>query len=188
MSRAVWRRSARVADWEVEIGFVGLQTGPIAAFGASDDCILKNVHAAIGDGIEVAGEMHSVTIVVEDSQSNPNRAADVAPQLIPKGEVDPRCLPPTRPARRRPPGADRAPQDDGGRHRPERLPAARRSRCIHTMPKGSIAPGDRTTHGAILATVCPAFVLGNAWSSLRRACFSGRAGRSPEKGESLSSS
>ena len=73
---------------EIKIGFVSPSTGPIAAFGAADDYVLAGVRAAIANGIEINGVMHPVRIITKDSQSNPNRAAEVASQLILDDEVD----------------------------------------------------------------------------------------------------
>ena len=73
---------------EIKIGFVSPSTGPIAAFGAADDYVLAGVRAAIATGIEINGVMHPVRIITKDSQSNPNRAAEVASQLILDDEVD----------------------------------------------------------------------------------------------------
>jgi len=73
---------------EIKIGFVSPTTGPVAAFGASDDYVLEGVRAAIGSGIEINGQIHPVRIITKDSQSNPNRAAEVTSQLILEEEVD----------------------------------------------------------------------------------------------------
>lgn len=50
--------------------------------------MLAGVRKAIGDGIVIAGEKHPVEIVYKDSQSNPNRAAEVTAQLINNDKVD----------------------------------------------------------------------------------------------------
>ena len=42
----------------------------------------------MGDGIAIAGEKHPVEIIYKDSQSNPNRAAEVTAQLINNDKVD----------------------------------------------------------------------------------------------------
>lgn len=73
---------------EIKVGFVSPATGPVAAFGASDDYVLAGVRKAIGEGIEINGEVHPVRIITKDSQSNPNRAAEVASELILDDEVD----------------------------------------------------------------------------------------------------
>jgi branched-chain amino acid transport system substrate-binding protein len=72
----------------VKIGFVSPQTGPIAAFGEADRFVLDGVRKAIGKGITIAGTEHPVQIISRDSQSNPNRAAEVTAQLIKNDRVD----------------------------------------------------------------------------------------------------
>ena len=44
--------------------------------------------AAIGEGIDIGGTIYPVEIIVKDSQSNPNTAAEVASSLILDDEVD----------------------------------------------------------------------------------------------------
>lgn len=72
----------------VKIGYVSPQTGPLAAFGESDAFILKQVESQLADGLMIGGEKYDVEIIVKDSQSNPNRAAEVASDLILSDEVD----------------------------------------------------------------------------------------------------
>lgn len=79
---------AFAAGREIKIGFVSPTTGPVAAFGSSDKYVLEGVRQAIGNGIEINGVLHPVRIIVKDSQSNPNRAAEVASELILDDEVD----------------------------------------------------------------------------------------------------
>jgi branched-chain amino acid transport system substrate-binding protein len=80
-------QSSRAAPRTVKIGMVSPQTGPIAAFGEADQFVLAGVRKALGDGIVIAGEKHPVEIVYKDSQSNPNRAAEVTAQLINNDKV-----------------------------------------------------------------------------------------------------
>lgn len=84
---ALLPRRALAAGEEIRIGFVSPTTGPIAAFGASDGHVLAGIRKAIGDGIEVGGTRHPVRIIEKDSQSNANRAAEVASELILNDEV-----------------------------------------------------------------------------------------------------
>lgn len=66
----------------VKIGYVSPQTGPLAGFAEADAFTIdmfKRVAAAQGLNVEV---------IVKDSQSNPNRAADVAQELIIDDEVN----------------------------------------------------------------------------------------------------
>jgi len=72
----------------IKIGFVSPQTGPLAPFGEADKFVLGGVQAALKSGIQVAGKSHALEIVVKDSQSNPNRAGEVARELIQKTKVD----------------------------------------------------------------------------------------------------
>jgi branched-chain amino acid transport system substrate-binding protein len=81
-------QSTRSAPRLVKIGMVSPETGPIAAFGEADQFVLAGVRKAIGDGIIIAGEKHPVQIIYKDSQSNPNRAAEVTAQLINNDKVD----------------------------------------------------------------------------------------------------
>jgi branched-chain amino acid transport system substrate-binding protein len=64
----------------IKLGYVSPQTGPLAAFAEADNFILTNFaeSAAAAD----------FEIIVRDSQSNPNRAAEVAQELIISDEVD----------------------------------------------------------------------------------------------------
>ncbi|RWA85817.1 ABC transporter substrate-binding protein [Mesorhizobium sp.] len=65
----------------VKLGYVSPQTGPLAAFAEADKFIIDGFLAAT----KAAGLDYEV--VVKDSQSNPNRAAEVAKQLIVDDEV-----------------------------------------------------------------------------------------------------
>jgi len=73
---------------KIKIGYVTPQTGPLAGFGEVDSFVLQGINAAFKNGISVAGVNHPVEIIVKDSQSNPNRAADVAAELILKNGID----------------------------------------------------------------------------------------------------
>jgi branched-chain amino acid transport system substrate-binding protein len=72
----------------IKIGYVSPQTGPLAPFGEADKFVIEGVRQAMKDGITVAGKKHAVEIIVKDSQSNPNRAGEVAGDLILKDKID----------------------------------------------------------------------------------------------------
>lgn len=72
----------------IRIGFVSPQTGPLAAFGEADGFVLDGVRRALEGGIDVGGTTYQVEILDRDSQSNPNRTAEVAADLILSDEVD----------------------------------------------------------------------------------------------------
>ncbi|HUZ75334.1 MAG TPA: ABC transporter substrate-binding protein [Stellaceae bacterium] len=80
--------TARAAGRTVKIGMVSPHTGPIAAFGEADNWVLAEVRKVLAKGITVAGEVHPVEILYRDSQSDPNRASEVAAQLINNDNVD----------------------------------------------------------------------------------------------------
>lgn len=71
----------------VKIGYVSPQTGPLAPFGEADKWVIEQMKAAFKDGIVIGGKKHAVEIVLKDSQSNPNRAGEVANDLILKDKV-----------------------------------------------------------------------------------------------------
>jgi branched-chain amino acid transport system substrate-binding protein len=68
----------------IKLGYVSPQTGPLAPFAEADSFVLGGIREALKAGI--AGQ--PVDIVVKDSQSNPNRAAEVASDLILKDKID----------------------------------------------------------------------------------------------------
>ena len=65
------------------IGAISPLTGSLAAFGGPDKWIVSYVLAATKDGVVCGdGKNHPLTINQQDSQSNPNRVAQVAGDLI----------------------------------------------------------------------------------------------------------
>lgn len=72
----------------IKIGYVSPQTGPIAAFGEADNFILSGIRKAFEGGLSIAGRTHPIEILTKDTQSNPNRAAEVAADLILRDEID----------------------------------------------------------------------------------------------------
>jgi branched-chain amino acid transport system substrate-binding protein len=71
----------------VKIGYVSPQTGPLAPFGEADRWVIEQMGVAFRDGIDVGGRKYAVQILLKDSQSNPNRAGEVANDLILKDKV-----------------------------------------------------------------------------------------------------
>lgn len=72
----------------LKVGFVTPSTGPLAGFAEADDYILEGLRAQFAGGIENNGKSYAIEIIKKDSQSNPNRAAEVAAELILDDEVD----------------------------------------------------------------------------------------------------
>ncbi len=71
----------------VKIGYVSPQTGPLAPFGEADRWVIEQMKTTFKDGLVIAGKKHAVEIVLKDSQSSPNRAGEVASDLILRDEV-----------------------------------------------------------------------------------------------------
>ncbi|MEM7114015.1 MAG: ABC transporter substrate-binding protein [Chloroflexota bacterium] len=72
----------------IKIGVVGPITGPLAGFGEADEFILGAVQEIFADGIDIGGTMYPVEIILKDAESDANRAAQVAQDLILNDEVD----------------------------------------------------------------------------------------------------
>src|SRR5271169_1266806 len=71
-----------------KIGYVSPQTGPLAAFAEADNFVISNFLNTVKDGVKVGSATLPVEVVVKDSQSNPNRAAEVAKELIVSNKID----------------------------------------------------------------------------------------------------
>jgi branched-chain amino acid transport system substrate-binding protein len=76
-----------VAADTVKIGYVSPQTGPLAPFGEADKWVIDQMKTAFKDGLTIGGKKFDVQILLKDSQSNPNRAGEVANDLILKDKV-----------------------------------------------------------------------------------------------------
>src|SRR5262249_57095737 len=79
---------ARAQGRTIKIGYVSPQTGPLAGFGEADTFVVGGVRKALGKGLSLSGGPRPVEILVRDSQSDPNRAAEVASRLILSDKVD----------------------------------------------------------------------------------------------------
>jgi branched-chain amino acid transport system substrate-binding protein len=72
----------------IKIGHVSPRTGPLAGFGEADPFILDQVRGVLAKGLVTNGKTYPVEIISKDSQSNANRAAEVASELILRDKVD----------------------------------------------------------------------------------------------------
>jgi branched-chain amino acid transport system substrate-binding protein len=74
----------------ITIGFVTPLTGPLAGFASGDQFVLGQIKNTpqYKNGFKVGSKTYKVNIVVQDSQSDPNRASAVARQLILQNKVD----------------------------------------------------------------------------------------------------
>ena len=74
---------------EIKIGWVTMTTGVFAGLSEPDDFLLKQATDTIGDGLVCAdGKKHPIKWITKDSQSDSNRAAEVAGQLITSDSPD----------------------------------------------------------------------------------------------------
>jgi branched-chain amino acid transport system substrate-binding protein len=73
---------------EIRIGYVSPQTGPLAAFGEADKWVIAALQDKFKAGISIGGKTVPVKVIIKDSQSTPNRAGEVANDLILKDNVD----------------------------------------------------------------------------------------------------
>ena len=79
---------AYAADPVIKIGHVSPRTGPLAGFAEADEFVLNEIAKSFSAGLQNNGKKFSVEIISKDSQSNPNRASEVAADLILRDEVD----------------------------------------------------------------------------------------------------
>ena len=79
---------AYAANPKLKVGFVSPRTGPLAGFSEADDYVVWAIQKVFSSGLTNNGKNYEVEIISKDSQSNPNRAAEVASDLILRDEVD----------------------------------------------------------------------------------------------------
>lgn len=73
---------ARASNTTIKIGYVSPQSGPLSAFSQADAYMVSRfLESTKASGLDIE-------VVVKDSQSNPNRAAEVAKELISRDEVN----------------------------------------------------------------------------------------------------
>jgi branched-chain amino acid transport system substrate-binding protein len=85
---AIGCRKKSAANRPVKIGYVGPLTGSLAAFTEPDNFVLSRIRGSIANGLAINGQNHPIQILVKDSRSDPNRAAEVASELIKRESVD----------------------------------------------------------------------------------------------------
>ena len=72
------------------IGFIHPLTGALAGFGSSDNWIMSKIAQTpqYKNGFKIGGKTYQVTVKSYDTQSDPNRAGDLASQAILSDKVD----------------------------------------------------------------------------------------------------
>ena len=76
------------AEDVIRIGYISPRTGSFSAFAESDNFIVEQVRKALAGGLTIGGKKYSVELLVRDDQSNPDRASNLAAELINKDNVD----------------------------------------------------------------------------------------------------
>lgn len=80
--------SAGSSSDPIRLGYVSPETGPLSVFGEADRFVIDAMTAHFArNPVQVGGSRHPVEIVKRDSQSSPDRAADVAADLIRNGGI-----------------------------------------------------------------------------------------------------
>jgi branched-chain amino acid transport system substrate-binding protein len=79
---------ARAQKKTIKIGCVTPTTGPLAFFAEADPFVIPQFRHAMANGVKIGGATYNVEVIVKDSQSNPNRAAEVASDLILNDKID----------------------------------------------------------------------------------------------------
>jgi len=72
----------------IKLGYVTPKTGSLAGFGEADDYVLASMQEIFKGGLQIGGTSYPIQIVPKDTQSDPNRAATVAGDLINNDKVD----------------------------------------------------------------------------------------------------
>jgi branched-chain amino acid transport system substrate-binding protein len=86
-SGSVFAPAVRAAQ-SLKLGYVSPQTGPLAAFAEADKFVISSFLDTVKGGVKVGSATLPVEVTVKDSQSNPNRAAEVAKELIVGNKID----------------------------------------------------------------------------------------------------
>ena len=74
----------------INIGYIAPFTGSLAGFASADKFVVSTIRntPAFAKGFKAGGKTYQVNIIVNDSQSDPNRASQLARQLILNNNVD----------------------------------------------------------------------------------------------------
>lgn len=78
----------RASATDLKIGFVVPLTGTLAPTLTGVEHVVARISEALGKGIQIAGQARTISVIVKDSQSSPNRASEVTSELILQDEVD----------------------------------------------------------------------------------------------------
>src|SRR2546423_14732120 len=82
--------SSTTTSGTLTIGYVSPQTGALAGFATGDNWVISGIRQTdpYKNGFKLGSKTYSVNIVVKDTQSNPDRASQVARELILNNKAD----------------------------------------------------------------------------------------------------
>lgn len=66
----------------IKIGYVGSLSGIRGVFGETESWTIAQIQAHLADGLMINGRRQAVELVIRDNQSDPNRSASVAQELV----------------------------------------------------------------------------------------------------------
>ncbi|MFK3692479.1 ABC transporter substrate-binding protein [Agrobacterium tumefaciens] len=72
----------RASGGKIKVGFISPLTGPLSPFGESDGYTVEIIKTLLANGIQNNGKTYEVDILVRDAQSDPNKSAELAGELI----------------------------------------------------------------------------------------------------------
>lgn len=73
---------------KIKLGYISPTTGPLASFGETDGYTLEKIRAVLGGKLAANnGNTYEIEILDRDSQSNPNKSAEIAGNLILNDEI-----------------------------------------------------------------------------------------------------
>ena len=81
-------RRAFAAGDALKIGFISPRTGALGGFGEGDGYVLDTARKALASGLKVGAKTYTVTIIDQDTQSDPARAGQLAKDLINNQGID----------------------------------------------------------------------------------------------------
>jgi branched-chain amino acid transport system substrate-binding protein len=82
------KASGPAAGATLKIGYVSPRTGATAGFGEPDGYVLELARKVLAAGLTIGGKTYEVQVIDKDSQSNPQRSAQVANELITGEGID----------------------------------------------------------------------------------------------------
>jgi branched-chain amino acid transport system substrate-binding protein len=74
--------TSAAGDDTIRIGFISPVTGPLGLFGETDSYTLEKIRKHFANGLEIGGKTYQVKVFDRDAQSDPNKASELAGDLI----------------------------------------------------------------------------------------------------------